>query len=60
MSERIELFAGINFNSDANTQENLEKALVQMGGEYKLPLIDYNFDVEDLKKVKQYLRGTAL
>lgn len=60
------MFDNLNFLSDNGEFEsevlfeNLEKALTQMGGEYKLPLIDYNFDVEDLKKVKQYLRGTAL
>lgn len=60
------MFDNLNFLSDNGEFEsevlfeNLEKALTQMGGEYKLPLIDYNFDVEDLRKVKQYLRGTAL
>lgn len=58
------IFSGLDMLADDKKQfdsdelfQNLQKGLEKMGGVYRLPIIDYNFDVEDLRKVKSYLRG---
>lgn len=62
MSERIELFAGINFNSDATTQKNLEKALEDLqkkiSGKMDLK-VDLNFDDKNIAKLSQQLEDVS-
>ena len=62
MSERIELFAGINFNSDATTQKNLEKALEDLqkkiSGKMDLK-VDLNFDDKNIAKLSEQLKSVS-
>ena len=62
MSERIELFAGINFNSDATTQKNLEKALENLqkkiSGKMDLK-VDLNFDDKNIAKLSEQLKSVS-
>lgn len=39
--------------------DNLVQSLKVMGGIYTIPLINYNFDQQDLEKVFNYIRSNA-